>query len=149
MIPWRHFPGKNTGVGCHFLLQGIFLTQGSNPGLLHCRQILYHWATREAYPIYRVTSNLPSKYISSPKAHVAPSKVLSSLSTPLSSSITPASMQQKKSKAAKQRFLWTCPLSLYMRGSARVIWDRGQWKMRDRKNTWGQRDERCFQEATS
>ena len=35
-------PGKNTGVGCHFLLQGIFLTQGSNPDLLHCRQILYH-----------------------------------------------------------------------------------------------------------
>ena len=34
-------PGKNTGVGCHFLLQGIFQTQGSNPGLLHCRQILY------------------------------------------------------------------------------------------------------------
>ena len=34
-------PGKNTGVGCHFLLQGIFLTQESNPGLLHCRQILY------------------------------------------------------------------------------------------------------------
>ena len=35
------FPGKNTGVGCHFLLQGIFLTQESNPGLLHCRQIFY------------------------------------------------------------------------------------------------------------
>ena len=34
-------PGKNTGVGCHALLQGIFPTQGSNPGLLHCRQILY------------------------------------------------------------------------------------------------------------
>ena len=33
---------KNTGVGCHFLLQGIFLTQGLNPGLLHCRQILFH-----------------------------------------------------------------------------------------------------------
>ena len=32
----------NTGVGCHFLLQGIFPIQGSNPGLLHCRQILYH-----------------------------------------------------------------------------------------------------------
>ena len=29
------FPGKNTGVGCHFLLQRIFQTQGSNPGLLH------------------------------------------------------------------------------------------------------------------
>ena len=36
------FPDKNTGVGCHFLLQGILLTQGSNLGLLHCRQILYH-----------------------------------------------------------------------------------------------------------
>ena len=35
------FPGKDTAVGCHFLLQGIFLTQGSNPGFLHCRQILY------------------------------------------------------------------------------------------------------------
>ena len=34
-------PGKNTGVGCHALLQGIFPTHGSNPGLLHCRQILY------------------------------------------------------------------------------------------------------------
>ena len=33
-------PGKNTGVDCHFLLQGIFLTQGSNSGFLHCRQIL-------------------------------------------------------------------------------------------------------------
>ena len=34
LCPWD-FPEKNTGVGCHFLLQGIFLTQGSNPGLLH------------------------------------------------------------------------------------------------------------------
>ena len=35
-------PGKNTGVCCHFLLQEIFPTQGSNLGVLHCRQILYH-----------------------------------------------------------------------------------------------------------
>ena len=34
-------PGKNTGVGCHALLQGIFLTQGLNPTLPHCRWILY------------------------------------------------------------------------------------------------------------
>ena len=42
-------PGKNTGMGCHFLLQGIFPTQGSNPRflwLLHCRWILYPLATR-------------------------------------------------------------------------------------------------------
>ena len=35
----EHFPGKNTGVSCHFLLQGIFQTQGSNPHLL----CLLHW----------------------------------------------------------------------------------------------------------
>ena len=37
----RDSPGKNTRVGCQALLQGIFPTQGPNPGLLHCRQILY------------------------------------------------------------------------------------------------------------
>ena len=54
MIPWTvahqaplsmGFSGKNTRVGCHDLLQGIFLTQGSKPGLLwllRCRRILYH-----------------------------------------------------------------------------------------------------------
>ena len=38
--PWNS-PGQNTGVGSLSLLQGIFSTQGSNPGLPHCRQILY------------------------------------------------------------------------------------------------------------
>ena len=47
LCPWA-FPGKNTGMGCHSLLRGIFLTQGSNQSLLHCRRFLYHWATREA-----------------------------------------------------------------------------------------------------
>ena len=44
LCPWD-FPGNNTGVSCHFLFQGIFLTQGSNPRLLcllRCRWILYH-----------------------------------------------------------------------------------------------------------
>ena len=41
LCPWNS-PGKNTGVGCHALLQGIFPTQGSNPGLSHYEQILYH-----------------------------------------------------------------------------------------------------------
>ena len=39
--PWD-FPGKNTGVDCHFLLQGIFPTQGSNLHLLCCRWVLYN-----------------------------------------------------------------------------------------------------------
>ena len=39
--PWDSL-GKNTGGGCHFLLQGVFPTQGSNLGLLYCKRILYH-----------------------------------------------------------------------------------------------------------
>ena len=39
--PWDS-PGKNTRVGCLFLFQDIFLTEGLNPGLPHCRQTLYH-----------------------------------------------------------------------------------------------------------
>ena len=43
-------PGWNIGMGCHALLQEIFPTQGSNPGLLHCRQILYQ-QTYQGSPI--------------------------------------------------------------------------------------------------
>ena len=48
------FPGKNTWVCYHFLLLGIFPTQGSHTELLHCRWFLYHWATREALRFYSV-----------------------------------------------------------------------------------------------
>ena len=41
LCPWNS-PDKNIGVGCHSLLQGIFLTQRLNPGLPYCRQVLYH-----------------------------------------------------------------------------------------------------------
>ena len=41
LSPWDS-PGKNTGVGSHSLLYGIFLTRGLNLGVLHCRKILYH-----------------------------------------------------------------------------------------------------------
>ena len=41
LCPWDS-PGRNTGVGSHFLLQGIFLTQGQNLAALPYRQILYH-----------------------------------------------------------------------------------------------------------
>ena len=47
LCPWN-FPGKNTGVGCHFLLQWIFTTQGLNPGLLHCRQMVYRLSHQES-----------------------------------------------------------------------------------------------------
>ena len=44
LCPWD-FPDKNTGVGCHFLLQGVFQTQGWKPRILLGRRFLYHWAT--------------------------------------------------------------------------------------------------------
>ena len=46
LCPWDSL-GKNIGGDCYALLQGIFLTQGSNPHLLRGRRILYHGATRE------------------------------------------------------------------------------------------------------
>ena len=47
LCPWDS-PGKNTGVGGHALLQGIFPTQESNPGPPYCRQILYHLSHQES-----------------------------------------------------------------------------------------------------
>ena len=61
LSPWD-FLGKSTGVGCHFLLQGIFPTQGSNPGLLRCRQMLYRlshqgeWREAELFPGDTITN---------------------------------------------------------------------------------------------
>ena len=55
LCPWD-FPGKNTGMGCHFLLQGIFLTQGLNPGLL----CLLHWQA-DSLPLCRLGS--PSTWV--------------------------------------------------------------------------------------
>ena len=46
-------PGKNTGVDCHALLQGIFPAQGLNPGLLHWRQILHH-KSHQGSPRYTI-----------------------------------------------------------------------------------------------
>ena len=54
LCPWNS-PGKNTGVGSHSLLQGIFPTQGSKPGLLPCRQILYH-LTHQGISSYQGTN---------------------------------------------------------------------------------------------
>ena len=49
--PWDS-PGKNTGLGCLALLQGIFPTQGSNPGLLHCRWILYRLSRQGSHVVH-------------------------------------------------------------------------------------------------
>ena len=78
--------GKNAGVGYHALLQGIFPTQGSNPGLLHCRWILY-WLGHQGSPcqLYlKKNSDLKQMYyiklhIRSLMSHWAKIKVLARL----------------------------------------------------------------------
>ena len=59
LCPWNS-PGKNTGVGCHFLLQGIFTMQGSNPGVLHCGQIFYH-LSHQGRPVIVKMSSCPNQ----------------------------------------------------------------------------------------
>ena len=53
LCPWDS-PGKNTGVGCHSLLQGIFAAQGWNSGLLNCRQVLYHLHYHRSPKLFQV-----------------------------------------------------------------------------------------------
>ena len=65
LCPWD-FPGKDTGVGCHFLLQGIFTTYGLNLGLLHCRQSLY-WLSykgncKRTYLVHKIHLHYTSQY---------------------------------------------------------------------------------------
>ena len=63
LCPW-YSSGKNSGVGCHFLLQGIFPIQGSNPRLLHWQADLFlnQWATWEAVSWwFNQTQKLPSQ----------------------------------------------------------------------------------------
>ena len=94
LCPWG-LPGKNVGVGCRFLLQRIFPTQGSNPGLLHCRQILSDLilsAFLLAHSIFSIWNSFPHlvylvnsyEYISEHKLHVILSRINHSfISTPV------------------------------------------------------------------
>ena len=75
--PWNS-PDKNTGVGCHSFLQEIFLTQGSIPGLPHCRQVLYrlsHLGSPETGTLSlpsRVRVNPPSRGCCGPRSSQDP-----------------------------------------------------------------------------
>ena len=65
-----NFPGKNTGVGCHFLLQGIFLTQRLSPGLAHCRRMLYRLS-------YQRSTSYQEQPLDGSKKQVPPSEASS------------------------------------------------------------------------
>ena len=62
LLCWWNSPAKNTGVDCHSLLHGIFLTQGSNLGVLHFRQILHQLSQERSLKL-----SIP--YIKNPGKH--------------------------------------------------------------------------------
>ena len=63
-------PGKNTGVGCCTLLQGIFPTLGSNPGFLHCSRFFTIWVIRGSVQFSSVTESCPT--LCNPMNHSMP-----------------------------------------------------------------------------
>ena len=70
------FSRQDTGLGCHFLLQGIFPTQGLNPGLPHCRQTLYPLSHQGSPAVY---VPLPNKNpIASQISRIRPKELLES-----------------------------------------------------------------------
>ena len=68
LCPWDS-PGKNNEVGNHSLLQGVFPTQGLNPGLLHCRQILCQLSHQGSPPYFLLPLN-PERDASRPGLHL-------------------------------------------------------------------------------
>ena len=60
--PWNP-SGQNTGVGSLFILQGIFPTQGSNPGILHCRQPLHHLSQKGSPYMCHMYIHIYTNYI--------------------------------------------------------------------------------------
>ena len=61
-LPWPwDFPGKDTGVVCYALFQGIFWSQGWNPGLLHFRWILFHLNHQESQAVWMLKAALGLK----------------------------------------------------------------------------------------
>ena len=72
LCPWD-FPGRNTGAGCHALLQEIFLTQGSQSGL-HRRQILYQKGNHTAKKRWRLNAAPESTFLTTAFSCLFPSE---------------------------------------------------------------------------
>ena len=88
LCPWDS-PGKNTAVGCHFLLHGIFLTQGSKGISCIGRQIPYHSATWEAQPRQDLNPNLLTSWDLGKLESVAQTNEWVPSSLPETPSLTP------------------------------------------------------------
>ena len=108
LCPWS-YPGKNTGVCCHSLLQWIFLTQGVNLGILSCRQIIYYLSQQGIYSIFSTSSSQAFTYLDSAnkvllKQHFSVSLPDFSL-LPQVLTNTSVSIAMRKTSAWSQHFL--------------------------------------------
>ena len=102
-------PGKNTGMGGHSLLQGIFSTQRSNPGLLHCRWILYHLSHWES-PLYhnQFSSVQPLSHV---RLFVTPWTAACQVSLSITNSLSLLKFMCIKSVIPSNHLILYCPLS--------------------------------------
>ena len=110
-------PGKNTGMGSHSLLQGIFPPQGSNPGLPHCRWILYHQTTKEAF---LTSGSFPMSHLFTSGGH----------SIGASASVLPMNIQGWFPLG------WTSLIFLLSKGPSRVFSSTTVWKLNSLVYNW-------------
>ena len=96
-------PGKNTRVGCHALLQGIFPTQGSNPGLPHCRRILHHLSHQGSSRILEWVAHPFSRGSFQSRNWTVVSCIAGGF-------FTRGATREARMEGGKVAFLWTSPL---------------------------------------
>ena len=124
--PWNS-PDQNTGMGILFLLQGIFPTQGSNPGLPHCRQILYQLSHKGSSRILEWVAYPFSSRSSPPRNQTGGSSALQA------EFFTTWGMREALSEMNQNQFLFLKDLqSSPLSHSASKSWDRltGECKRR-------------------
>ena len=108
LSPWNS-PVKNTGVGGHSIHQGVFLTQGSNPGLPPCRHILYHLSHQGGWWVIKLKQKL--------KRSASPTSVPATTPTPpleaaraaqlwLPQSLGQASVLRENEFPSNQSWMW-------------------------------------------
>ena len=135
--------GKNTRVGCHFLLQGIFPTQGLNPGLLNCRWILYHLSHQGSPRILEWVAYLFSKGTSWPRNWTGVSCIAGIFFTSWASNEAPSKEQLRektlmlgkiegKRRRERQRMRWldsiTDSMDMNLSKPREIVKDRGAWR---------------------
>ena len=122
LCPWNS-PGKNTGVGSHSFLQSIFPTQGSNPGLPHCRWILYHLSHQQSPRRLEWTAHPFSRGSSQPRNQTGVSYITGRFFTSWATGITLVKIHHLHEPficKEKDQDTWTCRAALAL--ELHILW---------------------------